>query len=259
MNKKLALLIGVFALFTMKMSAQEESHYGLILGGSVNWMSIDKAFYYDDSEAFTTLNPSDTSMVNVYFLDVKNAYMTPNTGFAFGGLYEFKISQYVGIEAELLINQYGYKLHGEVTQRDILDNDSTTYKYKSSLKSTNIGAAVILKFYPSDMLSIDLGVHPTYSFKLMKDTERGVDHKTHSYDSKEEYNPLNVCATCGLTCYINDFFVSLRYSLGFNNILKVKKPYYLNDGENGGTVEYRYSDALSRTQSALITFGFRWK
>ena len=258
MKRKLALLIGILALFATKMSAQTDSHYGLFLGGSVNWMKIDKSLYVDDSEAFTTLNMSDTTMVSAYFLNVKNAYVSPNTGFAFGGLYEFKINELIGIQAELFINQYGYKLHGEVTQKDILDNDSTTYSYKSSLKTTNISAALLLKFYPSEFVSVDLGVQPAYSFKMIKDIERGIDHKTHSYNSKEEYNPLNVSASLGATIYLNDFFISLRYTMGFTNILKAKRPYYLNTGDNGGSIEYRYTDATSKIQSASVTFGFRW-
>ena len=52
MNKKLALLICLLAIFGLKISAQENISYGIFLGGSINTMNIDKSFYYDDSEPF---------------------------------------------------------------------------------------------------------------------------------------------------------------------------------------------------------------
>lgn len=258
MNKKLALIIGILTIFGMKLSAQDIAHFGFYLGGSLNWMNLDKAFYYDDSEAFTTLSPGDTTITNVYYLQVKDGVVTPNTGFNFGGLYEYHISEYVGLQFELMIQQYGYKLKGEVTQRSVFDNDSTTYSYKSNLKTTNIGAGVFVKIHPIEYLSIDLGVNPTFVFKMIKDVERGIDHKTHSYKIKEEYNPLNISAAVGVTGYFGDFFVSLRYTLGFNNVLKLKKPYVYAEEDGDSSIKYRYSDAKSTPNSIVATIGFRF-
>lgn len=257
MIRKLTFIIGILTIFGMKLSAQDLMHYGIYVGGSLNTMNLDKAFYYDDSEAFTTLHPGDTSIASVYYLRVKDGNVKFNTGFVFGGFYEYHISEYVGLQFDILINQYGYKLNGEVTQRNLFDNDSVTYNYKSNLKTTNIAAGIYLKIHPIEYLSIDLGVNPAFVFKMIKDVERGVDHKTHAYKIKEDYNPLSVSAAVGVTGYFGDFFVSLRYTQGFTNLLKVKKPYYYSEEGMDSEIRYRYSDAKSIPISIVGTIGFR--
>lgn len=257
MTRKLTLIICLLAVFGMKLSAQDYQNYGLYIGGSVNWMNIDKSLYYDDSEAFTKLNPSDTTMVSAYYLQVKDGVVKPNAGFVFGGFYEYQISDMLGLQFDLLINQYGYKLNGKVTQRNIFDNDSTTYNYKSSLKTTNIGAAVLLKIHPIEYVSIDLGVHPTYCFRIIKDAQRDINRKTYTYKPKEEYNPLSVSAVIGATAYLGDFFFSVRYTLGFTNILKSKHPVLAYDNEQTSSVEYNYEDVKSTANSVMCTVGFR--
>ena len=257
MNRKLTFIICLLTVFGMKLSAQDIQNYGFYLGGSVNWMNIDKSLYYDDSEPFTRLNPSDTTIMSAYYLPVKDGVVKPNTGFVFGGFYEYFFSDMIGLQVDLLINQYGYKLSGEVTQRNLLSNDSTTYSYKSNLKTTNIGAAVLLKIHPADFISIDLGVHPTFCFRIIKDAERGVNHKSYEYKIKDEYNPLSVSAVLGTTAYLGDFFFSLRYTLGFTNLLKYKKPYVSYSNEYESSIKYIYSDAKSTASSVMLTVGFR--
>lgn len=247
----------MLTIFGLKLSAQECQQYGLYLGGSINWMSLDKSLYYDDSEPFTRLNMADTTMVSVFYLPVKNGVITPNAGFAFGGFYEYQVSDMVGLQLDLLISQNGYKMKGEVTQYDRFGTDSTTYSYKANLKMTNIGAAVMLKIHPIEHLSIDLGVHPSYCFKLIKDSQRDINRKTYSYKAKDEYNPLNVSAVLGATAYLGDFLFSVRYTLGFSNILKCKTPYLLHDEEGPGSIQYAYTDAKSTASSVMITIGFR--
>ena len=259
MNKRLAILICLLAIFGLKLTAQEEGHFGIFFGGSLNMMNIDNKFYYDDSEPFTTLNPVDTTVSSVYYLKVKDASVKPDFGFLIGGFYEYQISEMVKIHFEVLVNQTGYKMTGNVTQNNLFDNDSTTYSYKSNLKSTNVGASLIVKIQPVEYLSVDLGVQPTYCFRMIKETERAIYHKTTVYNGDKEYNPLNVSALGGITGYWGDFYLSARYTLGFLDILKVKTPYYQQHSEDNDEIKYLYKDAKSTTSSVQLTVGYRIK
>lgn len=257
MKRNLTILISLLAIFGLKMSAQDEMHFGVFVGGSLNMMSIDKSLYYDDSEMFETLNPSDTTIASIYYLKVKNASVSPNFGFNIGGFYEYRINELIKLHFEVLVNQTGYKLKGDVTQKSSFGSDSTTYSYKSSLKSTNIGASVIIKIQPLEYLSVDLGVQPTYCFRMIKDTEKALYRKTSVYDGKNEYNPLNFSAIGGITGYWGNFYLSARYALGFLDVLKVKKPYYPKHADEDATIEYLYDDAKSTTSSIQLTLGLR--
>ena len=260
MNKKLTFLICLLAIFGLKISAQEESHWGLFLGGSVNKMNIDKGFYYDDSRRPTPtpiINPSshDTTGYDAAFPIVSNASVKPNGGFIIGGFYEYKASDLIGLQFELLYNQYGYKLKGSVDQTDY-HGEITTYDYKANMRISNFSAAVIVKIQPIKYLSVDLGVQPSYCFRMIKDGELGILHESTVYDSDKEYNPLNLSALGGITYYWNKIFFSARYSLGFMDVLKVKTPHYLKDEKE---VKYNYKDAKSTTSAVQLTVGYRIK
>lgn len=254
MNKKLALLICLLAFFGLKISAQENISYGIFLGGSINTMNIDKSFYYDDSEPFQT--PLTNNTYNAYYLTVYNASVKPIGGFILGGFFEYKLTERVGLQLEIFYNQYGYKLKGKVDQ--INHSDTTTYNYNGKLKMSNFSAALLMKYYVlPDKMSIDLGIQPSYCFRAIKETERGIIHKDNVYDSNNEYNPLNLCATGGVTGYFFDnITVSARYTIGFTDVLKVKEPY--NVENTGNNVRFRYSNAKSTVSSIQLTVGYRW-
>ena len=166
-------------------------------------------------------------------------------------------SDMVGLQFELLYNQYGYKLKGTVDQKNIADDQVNTYDYESNLKMSNFTAAVLVKIQPIKYLSIDLGVQPSYCFKMTKETQKGPFHKNHVYDSKNEYNTLNVGATGGFTAYWGDVFFSARYTLGLVDVLQLKTPY--NDTSEGGAgvIKYTYDDVKSSTSSVQLTVGYR--
>ena len=264
MNKKFTFLICLLAIFGLKISAQEEMHYGLFLGGSVNMMNIDKGFYYDDSKRPTPIpiiNPTshDTIGYNVAFPVVDNASVKPSGGFVIGGFFEYKASKLFSLQFELLYNQYGYKLKGTVDQKDIADDEVITYDYKGNMKISNLSAAVLAKIQPVKYLSIDLGVQPSYCFRMIKEGELGILRESTVYDSENEYNPLNLSAIGGLTCYWGDVFFSARYSLGFMDIMKIKDPYYPTGTEVNKEVKYLYKDAKSTTSAIQLTVGYRIK
>ena len=263
MNKKLACLICLLAIFGIRLSAQEEMHYGVFVGGSVNMMNIDKGFYYDDSKRPTPIpiiNPisHDTTGYNVAYSIVDNASVRPSGGFIIGGFFEYKASEMFALQFEVLYNQYGYKLKGTIDQKNISNSEVVTYDYKSNLKMSNVTAAVILKIQPIKYLTVDLGVQPSYCFRMIKEAERGILHESTVYSDKE-YNPLNLSALGGLTCYFGDIFFSARYSLGFMDVLKIKEPYYPVGTEGDKEIKYLYSDAKSTTSAVQFTVGFRIK
>ena len=57
--KKIIFLISAVILMTISGLAQEGIHYGIFLGGSVNWMAVDSKLYYDDSEVNTIMISGD--------------------------------------------------------------------------------------------------------------------------------------------------------------------------------------------------------
>ena len=261
MNKKLVLLVCLLAIFGLKMSAQNEMHYGVFVGGSVNWMNIDKGFYYDDSKPITTMHisPSHDTTYTAAYAPVDNASVRPNGGFMIGGFFEYKASKMFSLQFELLYNQYGYKLKGTVDQKNISDDEVITYDYKGNLKMSNISASVLVKIQPIKYLSVDLGVQPSYCFRMIKDGELGILRESTVYDSEKEYNPLNLSAIGGLTCYWGDVFFSARYSLGFLDVLKTKTPYYPTGVDDVKEIKYLYKDAKSTTSAVQLTVGYRIK
>ena len=255
MNKKIAFLTCLLAIFGMKLSAQDNMHYGMFLGGNINIMNIDNAFYYDDTEPFTNINVNPPQ---AWFLTVHDASVKCNGGFMIGGFFEYEISKNLGLQFELMYNQTGYKLKGYVEQPSysgIID----TLGYKSNLKMSNVSLAVLLRYHVlPNRLSIDLGVQPSYCFRMIKEAERGIYHKSWVYDDKNEFNSLNLCLTGGATVYFfENFFFSARYSLGLIDILKVRTPYVILHEGNYSDVMYRYSDAKSTTSSVQLTVGFK--
>lgn len=261
MNKKLTFLICFLAIFGLRLTAQEDMHYGVFVGGSINMMNIDKGFYYDDSRLPTPIpiiNPisHDTTGYNVAYPIVEGASVKPNGGFIIGGFFEYKASKLLSLQFEVLYNQYGYTLKGKVNQKDISDDDVITYNYKGSLKMSNISAAVLLKIQPIKYLSVDLGVQPSYCFRVIKDGELGILRESTVYKSDKEYNPLNLSAIGGLTCYWGDVFFSARYSLGFMDVMKTKEPYYLKEEKE---IKYLYKEAKSTTSAVQLTIGYRIK
>ena len=255
MNKKLTLLVCLLSLFGLKMMAQGDTHYGIYIGLSGNNAKLSNSFYYDDSEAETRINNGDTT---VRYLPVDGASVKPNASFVIGGFYEFEINKVVGLQFHALYNQYGYSLEGTVDQQNIGDNDFVTYDYKANMKMSNISAAILLKFnVVAEDLSVEVGVQPSYCFKMVKETERGISHKSVVYDSKNDYKALNVCGSVGLTWYYYDcFFLSARLNVGLIDVLKVREPYF--DSSDPNTIKYKYSDGESKTNSLLVTVGYRF-
>lgn len=250
-------MLSIVFAFGIDMFCQSGIHYGFYGGGSVNMMNVGKEFYYDDSEVNTTqISGGD---YEVSYLPVNDAKIHANGGFTLGGLFEYRLNHIFGFQFELIFNQYGYKMTGNVEQKDLADDHVEVYDYTANLKMSNFSGALMGKIYVMDNLSIDLGVMPSYCFRNIKDTKRGISHKTIIYTSNKDFNPLNFTALGGLTFYfLDNLFVSARYVIGFNDVMKTRRP-YLPSGllVTSADMEYRYSDATSKTSSVLFTLGFK--
>ena len=255
--KRSLLLISVVILFCINALAQGEIHYGVYAGGSVNMMSIGSEFYYDDSEIFTVTKPNGGYEMS--YLPVNDAKIHPNGGFTLGGLFEYKANDFFGLQFELIFNQYGYKMTGNVEQHDLTDDQVQVYDYTANLKMSDFSGALIAKLYVvNNKLTIDLGVMPSYCFRDIKDTQRGISHKTVVYHANKDYNPLNFTVLGGVTYYFFDaLFVSARYVYGFSDVLKTRHPYLPAGSTSSEDMEYHYSEASSKTSSVVITLGFR--
>ena len=265
MNKKLALLIVILAIFATTMQAQRDYRYGLYLGLGANTINATNNIYYDDSEVITkTIIIENEFQPGVFdtiysfqYLPVNNAAIKPIPTFTIGAFYEMPINDIVSFQINLLYYRYGYELSGNVSQKNISDNNYEELKYVGTLKMSNISSAILLKFnVVENNLSVQAGVTPSYCIRMTKDVERGVLHKTLNYNS-DEFSPFNICGTFGISWYFFDCFsCSLNLNLGLLDVLKIKEP-YLVEGDTQN-VHYRYSDTKSKTNSVYFTVGYRW-
>lgn len=243
MKKYITVTICLLTLFGMSLSAQNKSHFGLYFGLGANNMDLDNAFYYDDSKIY--LKPDGTS----YYMEVSNTSAKANAELIFGGFYEYDMNSFVNLQCDLLYCQYGYQIDG------ILAFGGYPLRCAAVTHMHNINLALMMKFLPVKFMSVDLGIQPSYCWKMVKETNRaGGDRVRHVYDGREEYNPLNFSAKGGLTFYFKSLFLSVDYVLGLVDVLKVKTP--IMDMETGA-VEYKYTGATSKTNSIQITIGFR--
>ena len=253
--KKLLLSICVVMLFSISAFAQVGMHYGVYAGGSVNMMGVGSEFYYDDSEIHTTTTPTGFEMS---YLTVNDAKIHPNGGFTIGGLFEYKVNDFFGLQFELIFNQYGYKMTGNVVMQDLTDPDTQTLDYTANMKMSDFSGALIGKIYVIDKFSIDLGVMPCYCFRNIKDTKCSISHKTVVYTVNKDYNPLNLTALGGVTYYFFDtLFLSARYVYGFTDVLKTRHPYLPAGSTSSEDMEFHYSDAASQASSIVFTLGFK--
>jgi hypothetical protein len=257
--KKIVFLISAVILITISGLAQEGIHYGIFLGGSVNWMAVDSKLYYDDSEVNTIMISGDNYEVS--YLTVNDAHVKPNYGFTIGGIFEYRATKRLGLQFELLYNKTGYILTGNVRKKNIGDDEYVTYAYKSNTKMDNVSASVMARvFVFNQLMSIDLGVQPSYCFRMIKETERGINHKSVVYTSDTEYAPFNLNAIGGVTVNVfENVFVSARFTMGFMDLIKQKTPYLESGVDADDDIHFTYNDAESKVRSVLITVGFRIK
>ena len=263
--KKKAFLLGLLLVVICSANAQEKRNYGFYLGCGINWMSLDKSFFYDDSEVdvenevFHLLDTVIVNTISAQYLDVKDAKMSAAPSFMIGGFFEYQANNFFGLQFELMYNQYGYRLKGYV-EREESDGDITKYDYKSTTKLNNISAAVLLKFHLlKDHLNIDFGVQPSLCLRNVKDAQRAINLKEIYYTPDTDFKPLNVSLVGGVTgCIGEHIIIGARYSYGLIDILFAKNAYLNKDTDGTKTIKYSYSSAKSKTSSIQITVGYKF-
>lgn len=260
MNKKLALLIFILALFAVKMTAQDYK-YGIYLGVNGCTMTLSDGLYYDDSEVLTQtiVQGADTTYHVSYATIEKASVSGMKPTFTIGGYYEKPISNNIGVQFHFIYANYGYNVKGTVIVPNVTDEFSAEYDYSGEMKMTNLCASIMLKFNASPELSIQAGITPSLCIRAQKNVERGAMHKTLNYKSGDEYKPFNICGTVGITYYFIDCIMfSLHANIGLVDVLKVKDPYLEDEHDRYGTVKYNYSSAKSTTTSVGLTVGYRF-
>lgn len=266
--KKLLLSLSLIITLVANIFAQDNNRYGIYFGAGINNMRIDSRMFVDDSQPYTineitiTADSNIINKTNVAYLPIENARKKANTNIVIGGYYEYRFNDLLGLRFDLLYNGGGYSLKGDITKRDIIDTiQYFVYNYSASTKASNISASVMASLHVlNDKMTVELGVQPSYCIQIIKEAEWTLNksriNKSTIYEKTKEYNPFNFAIVGGLTGYITEhIFVSARYSLGMVDIFNAKNPYLSNEGK----IKYLYDDVDSKTNSLLITLGYRFK
>lgn len=255
MNKKLALLVCFLTVLGIRLQAQDEQYaFGMYIGGNVHNMNIGNDFYYDDERPIP-INDEQSIVQDYGYLKINDPSVSANIGGVLGAFFEYRFNEYFGVQFDLLYNRTGYYIKGNVDQKNV--TDTTNFNYKATMKANNLQFGATAKLHLlNDHLSVDLGVLPTYCFKLSKDIQRGTVKSTIAYTNKE-YNAFGCNAIFGVSGYFGEvFYVGLHYNLGFTNVLKTKIPYL---DETANAVAYKYDNATSKASSLQLTLGIRIK
>ncbi|MGN0033163.1 MAG: outer membrane beta-barrel protein [Candidatus Limimorpha sp.] len=266
--RKLLLSLSLIITLVANAFAQDGNHYGIYIGAGINNMRIDSRMFVDDSQPYTINDitiTADSNIINktsVAYLPIENAKMRVNAGFVLGGYYEYMVSDMLGLKFDLLYNGNGYSLKGDITKKDIIDTTQFyVYNYSSTTKASNISASVMASLhFLKDRMTVELGVQPSYCIQIIKEAEWTLNksriNKSTIYEKTKEYNPFNFAIVGGVSGSITEhLFVSARYCFGMVDIFKSKTPYLSDEGN----IKYLYDEAKSKTNSLLITLGYKIK
>lgn len=255
MNKRLALLVCFLTVLGIRIQAQEQYAFGFYLGANAYGMNITNSLYYDDSEPFTIYDNETNVVKEVKYLEIKDASVSANIGAVVGGFFEYRFNDYLGVQFDMMFNQTGYYIKGNVDQISI--TDTTNYNYKGTLKASNLNIGVTAKVHLiNDHLTLDAGILPSICYKLTKESQRGIDKSTVTYENSE-YNAFGCSALFGFTVFFYDvMYAGLHYNLGFTNLLKTKTPYYNSETD---AISYNYANTKSTSSSLQLTIGVRIK
>lgn len=132
--------------------------------------------------------------------NTNNSRITPN----FGVTYEQRISQSLALSPELMFSAQGSKLR----DYDVTDKINIAY----------INVPLIIKYYVTDMVSIDFG--PQVGIMVASETKYDDGETVTKTDITSVTNNIDLSLAMGLTYSFNEkVYVSLRYNLGVVNVL----------------------------------------
>lgn len=192
--KKL-FLVGALALFGA-MNAQE-TKFGVKAGYSLSTMKLENM----DME-----------------LDSKSSFYV-------GGLLEYKFTEKVGLQAELLYSETGGKMSESFSEN--VDGVILSGNQDIDLKLGNLMLPISVKYYPTENFSFSGGLNfafilsakNKYSINVSADGESLNEAGTE--DIKDETKSLNLAPFIGAEYQLpNGMFFDARYNIGVTNIVK---------------------------------------
>ncbi|MEZ7526889.1 porin family protein [Cloacibacterium normanense] len=192
--KKL-FLVGALALFGA-MNAQE-TKFGVKAGYSLSTMKLENM----DME-----------------LDSKSSFYV-------GGLLEYKFTEKVGLQAELLYSETGGKMSESFSEN--VDGVILSGNQDIDLKLGNLMLPISVKYYPTENFSFSGGLNfafilsakNKYSINVSADGESLNESGTE--DIKDETKSLNLAPFIGAEYQLpNGMFFDARYNIGVTNIVK---------------------------------------
>jgi len=192
--KKL-FLVGALALFGA-VNAQE-TKFGVKAGYSLSTMKLENM----DME-----------------LDSKSSFYV-------GGFLEYKFTEKVGLQAELLYSETGGKMSESFSEN--VDGVILSGNQDIDLKLGNLMLPISVKYYPTENFSFSGGLNfafilsakNKYSINVSADGESLNESGTE--DIKDEIKSLNLAPFIGAEYQLpNGMFFDARYNIGVTNIVK---------------------------------------
>lgn len=137
--------------------------------------------------------------------NISNSDMKNKLSFHLGAFAEWKLSDFVGIQPELVYSRQG--------ARDKYDENGSKVKVKTRVNYLNI--PILAKLYVLEDLSVDLG--PQFGFALNAKSKYKVGGHT-SKDKITNNNTFDFSFAVGASYNFDDFIFSARYNIGLSNM-----------------------------------------
>lgn len=137
--------------------------------------------------------------------NISNSDMKNKLSFHLGAFAEWKLSDFVGIQPELVYSRQG--------ARDKYDENGSKVKVKTRVNYLNI--PILAKLYVLEDLSVDLG--PQFGFALNAKSKYKVGGHT-SKDKITDNNTFDFSFAVGASYNFDDFIFSARYNIGLSNM-----------------------------------------
>lgn len=137
--------------------------------------------------------------------NISNSDMKNKMSFHLGAFAEWKLSDFVGIQPELVYSRQG--------ARDKYDENGSKVKVKTRVNYLNI--PILAKLYVLEDLSVDLG--PQFGFALNAKSKYKVGGHT-SKDKITNNNTFDFSFAVGASYNFDDFIFSARYNIGLSNM-----------------------------------------
>ncbi|MGY5847540.1 porin family protein [Salegentibacter sp. HM20] len=134
------------------------------------------------------------------------------TGFHLGLLALWKFSEKFAFQPEVLYSSQGAKV-----SESFFDEDFGNMNVDVKLKLDYISVPLMLKFFPIEGLSLELG--PQLSFLVDSEAEADVQGENFSVDIKDETNSFDFSGAVGLSYNLPmGLFFQGRYIMGFTDV-----------------------------------------